>query len=107
MGNDDGHGYNAGPKHKCSNVHTPILKPPSLRGQLSLFHPKNLRLATDDMGGFAFLSIRRLCPSLLQTDVHRRVDDCATFDLGAGQEHELAFVKDALGRDFGHVGHVA
>jgi hypothetical protein len=29
----------------------------------------------------------------------------AALDLGARQEHEFAFVKNALGLDFGHIGH--
>ena len=44
---------------------TPILKPPSLRGQLSLFQPKDFRLAPDDVGGFTFLAVRSFCPCFL------------------------------------------
>jgi hypothetical protein len=31
----------------------------------------------------------------------------AAFHLGARKEHELAFVKNAFGLDFGHAGHAA
>jgi hypothetical protein len=73
----------------------------------SWFYSEDFRLAADNVRCFAFLSVRRFCPCFLQTDVHGGVDDRAALDLGAREEHELTFVKDALGLDFGHVGHRA
>jgi len=74
---------------------------------LSRLYSEDFRLAADDVRCFPFLAGRRFCPCFLQTHVNRRVDDGATFDLSARKEHELAFVKDALGRHLRFVVHRA
>ena len=71
------------------------------------FYPKHLRFASHDVSGFTFLAGRCFCPRFLQTHVHGRVHHRATLDLSAAQKHELAFVKDALGRHLRFVVHRA
>ena len=58
------------------------------------------------MGGFAFFAGGGFGPGFLEADVHGGVDDGPALDMGAGEEHEFAFVIDAFARHFQLVVHV-
>lgn len=49
------------------------------------------------MGGLTLFAVGRVRPGFLQGDVHRGVDHARLADVGAGEEHELGFVEDAVG----------
>ena len=50
---------------------------------ISPCYSQNLRLAADDVGGFAFFAGRGFGPGFLEADVDGGVDDAAVRDFGA------------------------
>ena len=70
-----------------------------------LFHPENLRLTPDNVCCLSFFAGGGFGPGLLEADIDGGMDDAGLRDLGAGEEHEFGFVKDALGRQFRFVSH--
>lgn len=73
---------------------------------LTIIDSKNLRFTLDDVGSFAFFAGGGFGPGFLEADVHGGVNHRAALDMGAGEEHEFAFVVDAFARHFQLVVHV-